>query len=74
MGNKRNRRSKRLATPYPDRETNETRIDYLETDIITLTNFYLNVQESLGKPKLGNQLRAPSQNTSLDTYHRAEKY
>ena len=55
MGNKRSRRSKRLATPSPEREVSETRVDSPETGNKTLTNFNLNVQESLGKPNLENQ-------------------
>ena len=61
MGNKRSRRSRRLATPSPERERSETRIDSSETGNITLTNSNLNVQESLGEPSLENQLREPSQ-------------
>ena len=59
MENKRNRRSRRLATPSPDREVRETRIDSSESGNITNSN--LNVQESLGEPNLENQLREPSQ-------------
>ena len=61
MGNKRNRRSRRLATPSPEREVNETRGDSPETGNITLTNSNLNAQESLGELNLENQLREPSQ-------------
>ena len=61
MGNKRSRRSKRLATPSPEREVSEARIHSPETGNITLTNSNLNVQESLGEPGLENQLREPSQ-------------
>ena len=61
MGNKRSRRSRRLATPSIERETSETRIDSSETGNITLTNSNLNVQENLGEPNLENQLREPSQ-------------
>ena len=61
MGNKRSRRSRRLATPSTERETSETRIDSSETGNITLTNSNLNVQENLGEPNLENQLREPSQ-------------
>ena len=57
MRNKRNRRSRRLATPSSDREVRETRIDSSESGKITLTNSNLNVQESLGEPNLENQLR-----------------
>ena len=61
MGNKRNRRSRRLATPSPEREVNETRVDSPETGNIPLTNSNLNVQESIGEMNLENQLREPSQ-------------
>ena len=46
MGNKRNRRSSRLAIPSPDREVNETRVVSPETGNMTLTNSNLNVQEN----------------------------
>ena len=38
MGIKRNQRSRRLATPSPEREVSETRVDSLETGNITLTS------------------------------------
>ena len=61
MGNKRSRGSRRLATPSPEREVSETRVDSSETGNITLTNSNLNVQENLSEPNLENQLREPSQ-------------
>ena len=61
MGNKRSRRSRRLATPSPEREVSETRVDSSETGNITLTNSNLTVQENLSEPNLENQLREPSQ-------------
>ena len=61
MGNKRNRRSRRLATPSPGREMSETRVDSPETGNMTLTNSNLNVQGSLGELTLENQLREHSQ-------------
>ena len=61
MGNKRSRRSRRLATPSLERETSETRVDSPETGNITLTNSNLNVQESSGALNSENQLREPSQ-------------
>ena len=61
MGNKRNRTSRRLTTPSPDREVSDTRVDSSETGDIPLTNSNLNVQETLGEPNLENQLREPSQ-------------
>ena len=61
MGNKRSRRSRRLATPSPERETSETRVDSPGTGNITLTNSNLNVQESLGGLNSEHPLREPSQ-------------
>ena len=61
MGIKRNRRSRRLAIPSPDKEVRETRIDFSESGNINLTNSNSNFQESLGEPNLENQLREPSQ-------------
>ena len=61
MGNKRSRRSRRLATPSPEREVSDTRIDSSETGNITSTNSNINVQESLGETNFENQLREPSQ-------------
>ena len=63
MGNKRSRRSRRLATPSPEREVSETRVDSSETGNITLTNSNLTVRENLSEPNLENQLREPSQNS-----------
>ena len=64
MGNKRNRRSRRLETPSPEREENRTRVDSPETGNMTLTNSNLNVDENLGGPNLGNQLVEQSQASS----------
>ena len=64
MGNKRNRRSRRLETPSPEREENRIRVDSSETGNMTLTNSNLNVDENLGGLNLGNQLVAPSQASS----------
>ena len=61
MGNKRSRRSRRLATPSPERKVSENRADSSETGNITLTNSNLNVQENLSEPNHENQLRKPSQ-------------
>ena len=60
-GIKRGRRSRRIATPSPERETSGTRIDSPERSNLFLTNSNLNTQESLGEPYLENQLREPSQ-------------
>ena len=64
MGNKRSRRSRRLATPSPEREEDRTRTDFSETGNITLTNSNLNVDGDLGEPNPGNQLVEPSQASS----------
>ena len=61
MGDKRNRRSRRLTTPSHERKVSETRVDSSETGNITLTNPNLDVQESLGEPNLESELREPSQ-------------
>ena len=56
MGNKRSRRSRRLATSSPDRETSETRVGSPETGKIILTDSNSNFQENLGEFNLENQL------------------
>ena len=60
MGNKRNRRSRRLATPSPDRELCETQVEIPNPGNATLTNSSVNVQESLGENSSINQLTEPS--------------
>ena len=60
MGNKRNRRSRRLATPSPDRELNETQVATPNPGNETLTNSNVNVQEGLGENSSLNQLTEPS--------------
>ena len=60
MGNKRNRRSKRLITPSPDRESNETQVETPNPGNVTLTNSNVNVQEGLGENSSVNQLNEPS--------------
>ena len=60
MGNKRNRRSRRLATPSPDRELNETQVETPNPGNETLTNPNVNVQEGLGENSSLNQLTEPS--------------
>ena len=47
MGKKRNRRSRRLETPSPERETNNTQIETPSAGNDTLTNSNVIVQESL---------------------------
>ena len=60
MGNKRNRRSRRLASPSPDRELNETQVETPNPGNETLTNSNVNVQEGLGENSSLNQLTEPS--------------
>ena len=60
MGNKRNRRSRRLVTPSPDREFNETQVETPNPGNETLTNSNVNVQEGLGENSSLNQLTEPS--------------
>ena len=56
MGNKRNRRSKRLATPSPDRELSKTQVETPNPGNATLTNSNVNVQKGLGDNSSINQL------------------
>ena len=60
MGNKRNRRSRRLATPSPDRQLNETQVETPNRGNETLTNSNVNDQEGLGENRSLNQLTEPS--------------
>ena len=61
MGNKRNRRSRRLETPSPERETSNTQAETSYSGNETLTNNNAVVQENLGENNCGNQLAEPSQ-------------
>ena len=61
MRNKRNKRSRRLGTPSPDRRLSETQVETLDPENATLTNFNVNVHESLGENNSENQLAEPSQ-------------
>ena len=61
MGNRRNRRSRRLETPSPERETSEGRIETPSQGDETLTNVNLQSQESLGETELRPRLVEPSQ-------------
>ena len=61
MGNKRNRRSRRLETPSPDRRLCEAQVETPNPGNVTLTNFNDNGQESLGCSNSENQLTEPSQ-------------
>ena len=62
MGNRRNRRSRRLATPSPaERETSEVRVETPSQGSETLTKVNLQSQESLGEIGLRPRLVEPSQ-------------
>ena len=61
MGNKRNRRSRRLETPSPEKETSNTQVETPNTGNKTLTNVNTVVQERLGENNPRNQLFEPSQ-------------
>ena len=61
MGNRRNRRSRRLETPSPERETSEVLIETPSQGNETLTNVNLQSQESLGGTDLRRRLVEPSQ-------------
>ena len=61
MGNRRNRRSRRLETPSPDRDVERTQVETPNTGNETLTNFNTVVQESLGENTSGVQIIEPSQ-------------
>ena len=59
MGNKRNRKSRRLATPSPDRELSVTQVETPNPGNETLTKSNVNVQEGLGENSSLNQLTEP---------------
>ena len=59
MGKRRNRRSRRLETPSPERETSEVRVEIPGNE--TLTNVNLHSQGSLGETDLRPRLVEPSQ-------------
>ena len=61
MGNRRNRRSRRLGTPSPERSVERTQVETPNTGNITLTNPDTVVQENLGENNIGVQLVEPSQ-------------
>ena len=62
MGNRRNRKSRRLATPSPaERETSEVRVETPSQGSETLTKVNLQSQESLGEIGLRPKLVEPSQ-------------
>ena len=61
MGNKRNRRSRRLETPSPDREVGVTQIETPKTGNEALIDLSNVVQGKLGENISENQLTEPSQ-------------
>ena len=69
MGNRRNRKSRRLETPSPDKEVKRTQVETPNIGPETLTNFITVAQESLGENNSGNQLVEPSQiSTEIQTW------
>ena len=61
MRNTRNRRSSRLETPSPERQTGEVHVETSGQGIETLTNVNLQSQESLGEVDLRPRLAESSQ-------------
>ena len=61
MGNRRNRRSRRLENPSPDRGVEVAQVETPITGNEILTNLNTVVRESLGENNLENQLPQPSQ-------------
>ena len=61
MGNKRNRRSRRLETPSPDREVEVTQIETPKTGNEALIDLSNVVQRNSGENSSENQLTEPSQ-------------
>ena len=60
MGNKRNRRSKRLDTPSPEREEERTQVETPNTGIVTLTIVDSESQGIIGESDSELQLNEPS--------------
>ena len=60
MGNKRNRGSRRLGTPSPERDLNETQVETSTQGNDTLTNVDSNVQGILDNNELRHQLNLAS--------------
>ena len=56
MGNKKNRKSRRLETPSSGREVEVPQVETPNTGIGTLTNLNNEVQENLGENNSENQL------------------
>ena len=61
MGNKRNRRSRRLCSPSPDRDHSETQAETSTQGNDTLVNVDHNAQRSLDNSELRSQLNELSQ-------------
>ena len=61
MGNKRNRRSRRLETPSPEREIERTQTETPLPGNVTLTNNDTVIQSNLGENNSENNLVEPSQ-------------
>ena len=61
MGNRCNRRSRRLETPSPDREVEVTRVGTPNTGNETLTNVNTVIQGDLGENNLEDQFTEPIQ-------------
>ena len=61
MGNRRNRRSRRLETPSPEREVELTQVGTPITGNETLTNVNTVIQGDLGENNLEDQFTEPSQ-------------
>ena len=61
MGNRRNRRSRRLETPSPDREVEVTQVGIPITGNETLTNGNTVIQGDLGENNLEDHFTEPSQ-------------
>ena len=61
MGNKRNRRSRRLETPSPEREIERTQAETPISGNVTLTNNDTVIQSNLGENNPENNLVEPSQ-------------
>ena len=56
METKNNRSSRRLETPSPDRESSEVQVETSIQGNVTLTNYNVQSQESLGEADLRPQL------------------
>ena len=61
MGNKENRRSRRLCSPSPDKDYSETQAETSTQGNDTLINADHNAQRSLDNSELRSQLNEPSQ-------------